>query len=109
MPVGRSSRVCDPSEVELAVYRIVQEAIANAQRHSGGTRVTVSGVLALDRLELSIADDGRGLTERAIREAQRAGHLGVASMRQRAAAIGAALDILPAPRSGTSVRVAWSR
>ena len=106
---GLSAAARLPADVELAVYRIVQEAIANAQQHSGGTKVTVSGVLAPERLELTITDDGRGLTERAIRDAQRAGHLGVASMRQRAAAIGAELDLVPVRRSGTSVRVAWSR
>ena len=97
-----------PPEIELAVYRIVQEAIANAQQHSGGSRVTVSGLIAPGRLELTVTDDGAGLTERAVREAQRAGHLGLASMRQRAAAVGAQLEVSPRP-VGTSVRVAWSR
>ena len=106
---GLSAAARLPAEVELAVYRIVQEAIANAQQHSGGTKVTVSGLLAPDRLELTVADDGGGISERAVREAQLGGHLGLASMRQRAAAIGAPLEVSPVRPSGTSVRVAWSR
>ena len=106
---GLSAAARLPAEVELAVYRIVQEAIANAQQHSAGTKVTVSGLLAPDRLELTVSDDGVGLTERAVREAQRAGHLGLASMRQRAAAIGGAFEVSQAGSSGTCVQVTWSR
>ncbi|GGL78022.1 ATPase [Wenxinia marina] len=82
-----------------AVFRIAQEAINNAARHSGATRITV--VLSHDaggRLTIAVRDDGRGLAL--------AGELppsGLAHMRTRADLIGADIDILG--NDGTSVTV----
>ncbi len=105
--VGRSDRL--PAEVELALYRILQEAIGNAQRHSGGSRVEVAGTLAPDLVRLTISDDGVGLGEGALRDARRRGRLGMDSMRQRAAAIGAEFEVATAAPHGTAVTILWSR
>ncbi|CAN5440923.1 hypothetical protein BH20CHL6_BH20CHL6_09650 [soil metagenome] len=98
-----------PPDVELAVYRIVQEAVTNAQRHSGGSIVKVDGVVSPDRISISVSDDGIGLNEDKVRRAQRKGHLGLSSMRQRAATIGAALDFGAAEGGGTVVQLRWER
>lgn len=104
---GRSDR--PPSEVELAVYRIVQEALANAVRHARATRLSLTGEVAAARIDISVTDDGVGLDDGRIEAALRDGRMGVASMRRRADAIGAQLEIAPARPSGTVVRLRWPR
>ncbi len=106
---GRDATERLPPEVELAVYRIVQEAIANAQRHSGGTIVEVVGELTPDRIDLVVRDDGVGLSREATERAERGGHLGLPSMRQRAAVIRAELNVGQRAEGGTAVVVRWRR
>jgi signal transduction histidine kinase len=96
-----------PPDVELAVYRIVQEAVVNAERHSRGTTVVVSGAVARDRIALEVTDDGVGVSDEAIDASIRAGHLGVSSMRRRAAAVGATLEIGTEAGGGTRVALRW--
>jgi two-component system sensor histidine kinase UhpB len=86
-----------PPEVELAVYRIAQEALTNAVRHSNASEVTVSLRCSDGDLLLSVKDDGEGLPSRVI-----AGG-GLTGMRERAMLIGAALDIESAPGAGVHV------
>jgi signal transduction histidine kinase len=95
-----------PTEVELAMYRIASEAVGNAVRHSGGTRVDVRAAVAPDRVDLAVSDDGGGLSANAAREAGKQKRLGLASMRRRAEAIDAELSI-ESSDTGTAVRVAW--
>ncbi len=98
-----------PADVELAVYRIVQEAITNAQRHAQASLIQIGGAIEKRRLRVTIIDDGRGIDRQSVALAERAGRLGLASMRERAAAVGATLTVSPAPGgSGTSVSVEWS-
>jgi signal transduction histidine kinase len=104
---GRAQR--PPAEVELAVFRIVQEALANAVRHAGATQIRISGEASADAIDLVVADDGRGISDAAVVASQRAGHMGLASMRGRAAAIGAELRVEPLPGRGTAVTLRWSR
>jgi signal transduction histidine kinase len=95
-----------PADVELAMYRIASEAVGNAVRHSGGTRVRIGGSVAPGRVELTVADDGAGLAPNAAHEAAKRKRMGLASMRRRAQAIDAELSIDGSTR-GTQVRVAW--
>jgi signal transduction histidine kinase len=96
-----------PADVEIALYRITQEAVANAVAHSGGRTVRVEGEVGRDRVTLKIADDGRGVTPNEMESAMRNGHIGVASMRRRADAIDARLAHHSAPGQGTTVSVRW--
>lgn len=89
-------------DAQLVVYRVAQEALSNAGRHSGAERVTV----ALRRREdggvaLDVADDGRGF---AFEESERG--LGIGGMRERALLIGGELTIESRPGHGTSVHLA---
>jgi signal transduction histidine kinase len=95
-----------PADVELAMFRIASEAVGNAVRHSGGSRVRIRGSVAPGRVELTVADDGGGLAPEAAHEAARRKRMGLASMRRRAQAIDAELWI-DGSTSGTQVRVAW--
>jgi signal transduction histidine kinase len=89
--------------VEREVAGIVQEALTNALRHARARRITIraSTVNSLG-LRLSVADDGRGITQ-----GQSSSGFGMTSMQERAERIGASLTIVTAPRSGTEVVLAW--
>lgn len=105
--VGRTER--PPPDVELAVFRIVQEALNNAVRHAGGTQIQVDGRLSRVLVELTVRDDGRGIDDGVLRDARRAGRLGIPSMRQRADSIEADLTIGRLPSGGTSITLHWAR
>jgi two-component system NarL family sensor kinase len=103
--IDRASRL--PSNVELALYRIAQEALTNALRHSGAATVLVRADLSPTQATIDIRDDGVGIDPVAARGAARRGRMGLASMSQRARLIGADLVIEPL-HPGTSVRVRWA-
>jgi signal transduction histidine kinase len=83
-----------------AVYRVAQEAMHNAVKHARAHRLDVSLELGDAEVGLVVADDGRGFDTR--REFP--GHLGLQSMRERAAAVGGTLEIQSAPGEGTRLR-----
>lgn len=86
-----------PAAVELAAYRIVQEALTNVTRHAGASQVQVS-VGYGDGVSIEVVDDGVG------------GHPGrgdgITGMRRRAAALGGSVEAGPAPAGGFRV-AAW--
>jgi two-component system sensor histidine kinase UhpB len=88
-----------PSDVELAVYRIAQEALTNAVRHSEASEVTVSLTCSHGQLALSVKDNGRGLPEQVIARG------GLTGIRERAMLIGADLAIDSAPGAGVEVNL----
>jgi signal transduction histidine kinase/ligand-binding sensor domain-containing protein len=92
------------SEIEGALYRIAQEALNNVLKHAQARRVVVSLVQDPRRVTLEIADDGLGFDPS---EASRGGGMGLRGMRERAAEIGARLEVQSAVGSGTMVRVVW--
>jgi two-component system sensor histidine kinase UhpB len=88
-------------DAQLVVYRVAQEALSNAARHSGASAVEVRLRRLGDGVELSVADDGRGF---AFDEAEQG--LGIAGMRERALLVGGELTIESRPGRGTTVRLA---
>jgi two-component system, NarL family, sensor histidine kinase UhpB len=96
-----------PDDVQTAVYRILQEALANIGRHAGATAVAVDVEAEGKRLELRIRDDGEGFDPAAMtRRAGGNGHgagLGLSGMAERARLAGGELDVLSAPGGGTTV------
>lgn len=90
---------------EIALYRIAQEALANAARHADAKHVD----LALERTDrgfrLVVRDDGRGFDAENPHEATLEGGLGLIDMRERAARIGGRCDIRSLPGKGTEVVV----
>lgn len=92
------------SELEGALFRIAQEAVANAGRHAGATQIGVRLHKANGRVELAIADDGRGFRDVGMLRRSEPGHLGLAAMRERAEAVGGRLEIATG-QNGTTVRV----
>ncbi|HUC27523.1 MAG TPA: GAF domain-containing sensor histidine kinase [Streptosporangiaceae bacterium] len=88
----------DPAR-QTAVYRIAQEAIGNALRHSGGA-VSVCLSRRQRSVVLEVSDAGRGFDVSAPQQG-----LGLASMRERAASVGGRLKITSVPGTGTKVRL----
>jgi signal transduction histidine kinase len=107
-------RPCAP-EVEVTVYRIAQEALSNALRHACASAVAVELSYSADTLRLVVRDDGVGFDAsqdlRGVRAStgakgsENSSHLGLLGMRERAALIGATLDVASAPGKGTVVRL----
>ena len=92
-----------PSAQEAALLRVAQEALHNALRHSGATavRVELHPAEAGRGAVLTVTDDGAGFVPDDVRRAGR--HLGLVSMRDRAAGVGGTLRIESAPGRGTVV------
>jgi len=95
-----------PTEVEVGIYRIAQEALTNVARHSGATTCTARLVRRDDVLTLTIEDDGRGFEATG-----QGGHghgrrgLGVIGMRERAASLAGTFSIANREEGGTRVVV----
>jgi len=90
----------DP-RVQAAAFRVAQEALHNALRHSGASEISVRLSRTPRRVILEVADDGTGFDP-----GLASGGLGLASMRERAAAVGGMLRVSSAPGAGTRVRLA---
>lgn len=95
-----------PAAVEYAAFMVAREAVNNALRHAAPKRVVVTLAGDMQQLVLQVIDDGSGLTR--IEHVVRPGHLGLVGMRERALAIGAALEIKSSPEAGTTVTLRWS-
>jgi two-component system, NarL family, sensor histidine kinase UhpB len=89
-----------PGDAQLVVYRVAQEALSNATRHSEAGRIEVALRRAGESVELAIVDDGRGFV---FDESERG--LGIAGMRERALAVGGELTIESRPGQGTVVKL----
>lgn len=85
-----------PADVDLAAFRIVQEAVTNVVRHAGSTRCRVSVDQQNTQLSIEITDDGRGCS------ATGTGY-GITGMRERAALLGGDLSAGPCPGGGFRV------
>jgi two-component system, NarL family, sensor histidine kinase UhpB len=88
------------ADVELVIYRIAQEGLTNAVRHSKARSVTVSLKADAELLTLRVADDGRGMPSELPD-----GTAGIAGMRERALLVGGRLSIKSSPGAGTEVRL----
>jgi signal transduction histidine kinase len=96
-----------PHDLELALFRVVQESLMNASRHSGADRAEVLLDYSAERLVVTVTDHGRGFDAEAEPRTGRRG-FGLLIMNERATAAGASLRIDSAPGHGTHVTVAAS-
>jgi len=102
--VGAERRL--PGDLEASLFRIVQEAMANARKHSGGDTIDVTVMIGPQRVVASVRDNGRGFDVAAAQvRAERTRHLGLVSMRERAGLENGVLDITSVPGHGSQVRV----
>jgi signal transduction histidine kinase len=89
--------------VQLAVFRVVQEALTNVVKHSGASAIRVRVGRSANALKATIADNGRGFGADAVNVHSEA-HLGLQSMRERAAILGGTLRVRSGA-SGTTIAV----
>ena len=90
-----------PPAVQIGIYRIVQEALTNVARHAQAKTVEVCFKRLPGSIEVTIADDGQGFDVSQQARPSRS-HLGLQSMRERAAFFGGSLDIVSGPQ-GTRI------
>jgi signal transduction histidine kinase len=89
-----------PAPLETALFRVVQEALANVARHTQSGRVGVSLTYDQEDVTLRVADDGRGFDPQAPRSGT---HLGLWSMQERVEQLGGHFEVDSAPGMGTTV------
>lgn len=92
------------SEAEVAIYRVVQEALHNVQSHARATMVEVLARFAARGLWLMIRDNGQGFDPDVV-ESHADAHLGLIGMRERIESIGGQLDVESEPGTGVSVLI----
>lgn len=95
---------------KIALYRIVQEALANGYRHGGASRQRVELRRTGPTLQLQVSDDGRGFDAKRVLQAERevgveGGHFGLRGIQDRAALLGGTFAVESAPRRGTRLRI----
>jgi signal transduction histidine kinase len=88
-----------PEEHKTCIYRVVQEALHNSERHAGARNVRVTVRQETDRLLLSIEDDGAGF------DAQHERGLGLLGIEERVSYLGGRFQIESAPGHGTVLSV----
>jgi signal transduction histidine kinase len=92
-----------PAAVEVACYRIGEEALTNVVRHAQAQSCALSLAIGGGALRLEVRDGGRGLPDSQAGEPRRAG-VGLTSMRERATELGGRLIVAALPEGGTVVR-----
>jgi two-component system NarL family sensor kinase len=93
-----------PAQVELAIYRILQEALANVEQHARARRVQVSFNVDAKFATLNVIDDGAGFVSAGENRSGASGHgLGIVNMRERAQASGGVFAIKSTPGAGTEI------
>jgi signal transduction histidine kinase len=90
-----------PNGMDVAVLRVLREALVNIRRHSDARRVEVVLSNDRDRARAEVTDDGRGFDPASIREG-----IGLPGMRERALELGGKLEVESKPGGGTRIMVA---
>ncbi|MBI9045305.1 MAG: hypothetical protein JEZ06_12520 [Anaerolineaceae bacterium] len=97
-----------PEDVSVNLFRLVQEALANIQKHAQASNVTINLFWEGQALNLEIIDDGQGFqVPEVYKEQVLSGHFGLAGMQERVVLIGGNLSIESIPGKGTRVCVIW--
>jgi len=99
-----------PLPTKIALYRILQEALANSHRHAAATRQMVRVERAGAHFALTVSDDGRGFESRRVLAAEadvgvEGGHFGLRGIQDRVGMLGGTFTIESAPGRGTTLRV----
>ena len=98
-------------EVEMHLFRIIQQACQNSLKHAHATSLNITGRLEESEVELTVTDNGEGFEagqELDLNGLLAGKHFGLAGMYERAALINAELQISSAPNQGTKVCVIWN-
>jgi two-component system nitrate/nitrite sensor histidine kinase NarX len=93
-----------PADVQVAFYRLCQEAFHNIAKHARANQVSIQLEYDAGALELHIRDDGQGFDP----EHTPSGHYGLSMMRERAEAVGMMLSVDSQPGHGTEIAIRWT-
>ncbi len=93
------------SDVEVALFRIAQEALTNSGKYAHARRVNVALTFPDGAAQLVVKDNGKGFDPDSVSGPTRKGRLGLFGMRERAGLLGGSIEISSAPGKGTEVRV----
>ena len=91
-----------PFDLATPLFRVCQEALTNVTRHAQASHVSIALTCSNTEISLTVADDGRGITEE---EVQRHGSLGLLGMKERVAILGGTLDVQGRPGQGTTLAI----
>jgi signal transduction histidine kinase len=93
-----------PDKVQVALYRVAQEALNNVTKHSAATQTKLGLYCTPKQVTLEISDNGRGFDSR---QEQNSGRFGLSIMAERANEIGAEFELKSQPAKGTKIVVIW--
>jgi len=103
--VSVAREVILPAEVQVAFYRVCQEALNNVARHAKASRAEIEVKHEGNSIELRVRDDGKGFdTDQVL-----SGHFGLSMMHERAEAVGARLSVTSQPGGGTEIFMHWTK
>lgn len=94
-----------PASIEVTLYRIAQEGLTNILRHANASHIDVELVWENHGVKMCIEDDGCGFAPHYLAATPGVRHLGLISMRERAAMVGGSLELFSAPGKGTTLLV----
>ena len=100
---GETDRIGTLARFELG--RVIDEAIANARRHAGGTRIGVQVAVDADRVRVDVEDDGVGIEGLRWEDLLRSGRYGLLGMQERVTILSGTFSITTGPKGGTRVHV----
>jgi signal transduction histidine kinase len=104
--IKKGSEIRLEPEVELALYRMAQEALSNIARHAQANQATLCVAFQPQEVKLEVSDNGRGFqVPKSPAEFAPSGHFGLLGMNERAELIGARLEIQSAPGQGTRLTI----
>jgi len=93
-----------PSAVEIAVYRVVQEALSNIRKHADASKVNLRLQFQEDKVVVEVRDNGQGFDlSQTLNSAVSVGHVGLLGMRQRAEMLGGDIRIKASKEAGTAI------
>jgi two-component system sensor histidine kinase UhpB len=94
-----------PSETEITLFRIAQEALTNVAKHARASHARIALDHSGTRCVMTITDDGIGIAVSGNRDSERRPRLGMVTMRERAQAVGAQFSVVTLPAGGTQVTI----
>lgn len=98
------------NDMEVAIYRILQETLNNVRKHAGATRVNITARFGQAHIRLVVEDNGQGFeVPEAITDFANLGSFGMMGLRERAQLFGGDLTVQSRPGKGTTIRIAMAR
>jgi len=99
-----------PADMEVSIYRILQETLNNVKKHANATEVKVTGIFSEDQIILTVKDNGQGFeVPEAMTDFASSGSFGMMGLQERAQLFGGNLVVQSEPNKGTTVHLVIPR